>query len=76
MIPFKDVPLKAVPFVIFLVPCVVFGEMIVRMPAHPNTPQLLVDWAATIFVIISGVLFFTKIFVNWPNIPGLQIEDV
>jgi hypothetical protein len=58
----KDLPLKAVPFVIFLAASAVFGELLLRIPATPTLAQLLMSWVLAVFTAASGVLFFTKCF--------------
>jgi hypothetical protein len=45
------------------------------MPAAQNELQELVSGATAAFTIVSGLLFFTKVFMNWPPLHGLELID-
>ena len=70
----KDLPVKAVPFVIFPGACAVFGELFIRMPTADVIPQI-VGGGMAVCTIASALLFFTKIFLDWPPIHGLELPD-
>jgi hypothetical protein len=70
----KDLPIKAVPFVIFLAACLGFGELFIRMPTA-TASQEFVAGAMAVFTIGSGLLFFCKCFLGWPPIHGLELVD-
>jgi hypothetical protein len=71
----KDLPIRAVPFIIFPGACGVFGEMLLRMPPVPSLPQMLASWVLVAFTTISGGLFFTKVLFGWPPMHGLELKD-
>jgi len=70
----KDLPLRAVPFVIFLAASAVFGELLLRIPATPTLAQSLTSWVLAVFTIAAGALFFTKCFFGWPPMRGLDLD--
>jgi hypothetical protein len=70
----KDLPLKAVPFVIFLAACGVFGELLLRMPTVA-WPHIIASWVLLVFTLSSGILFFLKCFFGWPPMHGLDLVD-
>jgi hypothetical protein len=74
MITVKELPARAVPFVIYLMACGVFGELYLRMPSVPKFPETQVAWIMGIFMIASGVLFFTKCFFGKPTMKGLDLD--
>jgi hypothetical protein len=75
MIPTKEVPLRAVPFVVFMTAFGTFGELFVRMPTN-TWPHSIGAWVVGIFMIASGLLFFTKVLADWPRMPGLDLRDL
>jgi hypothetical protein len=70
----KDIPVKAVPYVIFLAGCAVFGEIFVRTTVT-NTTQYIVSLLMGVCTIATAGLFFTKLLVNWPRLPGLDLTN-
>lgn len=57
MINLKDIPLKALPYAIFLMACGVFGELLIRMPtAHLGHEVFL--WVFGLAAALSGGMFF------------------
>jgi len=73
-IPVKEVPLRAVPFVVFLAACGTFGELFVRIPHHTMADNFAA-WIIGTFMTVSGLLFFTKVLLDWPRMPGLNLHD-
>src|SRR5712691_3224726 len=71
----KDLPIRAVPFIIFPGACGIFGEMLLRMPPVPSVPQMLASWVLVIFATAAGGLFFTKALFGWPPMRGLELKD-
>jgi len=71
----KDLPLRAVPFIIFPAATGVFGELLLRIPEMPSTVQMATSWVLGIFTVLSGGLFFTKCFLGWPPMHGLELKD-
>jgi hypothetical protein len=74
MIPVKELPLRAVPFVVFLTAFGTFGELFLRMPTA-TLPHSIATWITGLFMIISGLMFFTKVLLNWPEMPGLDLHE-
>ena len=70
----KDLPVRAVPFVVFLAACGVFGELFIRMPTV-TVLQELVSGGLAVFTILAGLLFFSKCFFGWPPMHGLELVD-
>jgi hypothetical protein len=70
----KDLPVRAVPFVIFLTACAVFGELFIRMPRADAMHEFLAG-AMLVFTILAGLLFFSKCFLGWPPMHGLELRD-
>jgi hypothetical protein len=73
MISLKDVPLKAIPFVILLAATAVFGELFIRIPTHTVIHQG-VSFVIGGFTIISVLMFFSKVFFNFPRMRGLELD--
>jgi len=71
---FKDLPIRAVPFVIFLAACVVFGELFIRMPTVTVLHEIM-SGAMAVLTVVAGLLFFSKCFLNWPPMHGLELVD-
>jgi hypothetical protein len=74
MLPVQELPLRAVPFVVFLTACGAFGELFVRMPDN-TWPHSVAAWILGFFMVVSGALFFTKVMLDWPRMPGLDLHD-
>jgi len=72
-IPLKDIPIRALPVVIFLAACLGFGEMVVVLPAR-TLLQTVLSISMGVFALVSGVLFFIKLFTDWPPTPGLHTD--
>jgi hypothetical protein len=70
----KELPIRAVPFVIFLAASAVFGELFLRMPTATGL-QEFVSGAMAVLTVASGLLFFSKCLINWPPIHGLELID-
>jgi hypothetical protein len=54
----KDLPLRAVPFIIFPGACGIFGELLLRVPATPALAQTLASWVLALFTVAAGAPFF------------------
>lgn len=67
----KDLPIKAIPFVIFLAGCTTFGELFIRIPAITWLHEFM-SGAMAICTLASALLFFTKVFLNWPPLRGIE----
>jgi uncharacterized membrane protein YjjB (DUF3815 family) len=74
MIDFKNIPVRAVPFVVFLAGCATFGELYIRMPKHEHF-QIAIAGAMAALTVASALCFFSKCFLNWPPMKGLDIPD-
>jgi hypothetical protein len=72
LIPLKEVPLRAIPVVIFLAATFVFGTMVAELPTRTLLQQIL-SISMGIFAWASGILFFVKLFTDWPRTPGLHL---
>jgi hypothetical protein len=70
----KDLPIRAIPFVIFLGGALGFGELFVRMPTVTALHEIMsgVMFSAT---IASSILFFSKLIAGWPPMHGLELID-
>jgi hypothetical protein len=73
MISLKDVPIKAIPFVILLAATSVFGELFIRIPTVTVIHQG-VSFVIGGFTIISALMFFSKVFFNFPRMRGLELD--
>jgi hypothetical protein len=71
----KDLPLRAVPFIIFPGATGVFGELLLRVPETPTIVQMVTSWVLALFTVVAGGLFFTKCFFGWPPMHGLDLKD-
>ena len=69
----KDVPARAIPFVIFLGACVSFGELFIRVPINTEI-DLFVKWFMAFCTLASALLFFTKVFLDQPRMRGLELD--
>ena len=69
----KDLPARAVPFSIFPLVSVTFGELYIRMPNNTEVDAVLAKVLA-IFIVGSGLLFFTKALFNFPPLKGLDLD--
>jgi hypothetical protein len=72
LIPLKDVPLRAIPVLVFLAAPFVFGTMVAELPTRTLLQQIL-SISMGIFAWASGILFFVKLFTDWPHTPGLHL---
>lgn len=75
MIPTKEVPLRAVPFAVFITAFGAFGELFVRIDSN-TWPHAVGAWIFGGFTVASGVLFFTKVLIDWPGLPGLDLREL
>ncbi len=74
MINLKEIPVRAIPVVVYLAACSVFGELVIRLPTKTEAQNALA-FSMGIFAFVSAVLFFLKLFFDWPRTPGLHIDD-
>jgi len=74
MIPLKDVPLRAIPVVVFLAASFVFGQLVTTLPTRTLLQQFL-SISMGVFAWTSGALFFVKLFTDWPRTPGLNLPN-
>jgi hypothetical protein len=72
-IDFKDIPAKAVPFVIFITAAVAFGEISIRMPMD-SIPKAFTATVMSGFTIISSIMFFSKVIFNYPKLHKLDFD--
>jgi hypothetical protein len=72
LIPLRDVPLQAIPVLVFLAATFVFGTMVAELPTRTLLQQIL-SISMGIFAWASGILFFVKLFSDWPRTPGLHL---
>ena len=73
MISVKELPIRAIPVVVYLAACFVFGDLVIRLPTRTVLQTILSITMGT-FATASGVLFFVKLFFDWPRTPGLHID--
>lgn len=71
--PIKELPIKAIPFVIFPIAAMAFGEIFVRIPNNTEI-DMIVSKVLAAFIIASGLLFFTKVLFNLPPMKGLEFD--
>jgi hypothetical protein len=71
--PFKDLPVRAIPVVVFLAGSVGFGELFIRLPTRTLLQEALA-FAIGLLCLISGVLFLVKVLSDWPRTPGLHLD--
>lgn len=69
----KELPIKAVPFLIFPLASVTFGELYVRVPNNTDVDAIVSKTLAT-FIVVAGLLFFTKVLFNFPPMKGLEFD--
>jgi hypothetical protein len=69
----KEVPIKAIPFAVFLASTAVFGEILIRMPNN-SLIQQSVSFIFGFFTIISALMFFSKVLFNFPPMRGLELD--
>jgi hypothetical protein len=72
--PLKDLPIRAIPFVVFLAACTTFGELFIHMPMETFLQQT-VSGAMAVFTMAAGFLFFSQCFFGWPPMRGLDLPD-
>ena len=73
MISLKELPIRAVPFVIFLASTTVFGELLIRIPTNTLVQQS-VSFIFGGFTIISALMFFSKVLFNIPPMRGFELD--
>jgi hypothetical protein len=79
MIPWKDLPIKAVPFAVFLSGFVAFGQMFVSIKPMDITNFIgfmhaVMSLVSGALMTAAGLLFFTKCLRNWPRMRGLDLK--
>lgn len=74
MIDLKDLPVHAIPVVVYLAGSTVFGELVIRLPTRTELQNALA-FSMGLFTFVCATLFFLKLFLDWPRTPGLHIDN-
>lgn len=69
----RDLPIKAIPFVIFLASTSVFGELFIRIPTDTSI-QNGISFTMGGFTVVSALMFFAKVIFNFPKLRGLELD--
>jgi hypothetical protein len=72
MIPLKDVPAHAIPVLVFLTGAFVFGQLVHDLPDRTLLQQILSTTMGACSWLCA-IMFFVKLFFDWPRTPGLHI---
>lgn len=68
----KELPPKAIPFVIFLFATAVFGEIYIRMHVNSSFDEVI-HKSVGVLMLVAACMFFTKCFFNVPPMKGLDL---
>jgi hypothetical protein len=68
-----QLPVRAIPVVMFLAGAVGFGELVIRLPQQTLAQESLA-FCMGVLCLASSVLFFVKMLSDWPRTPGLHLD--